>query len=117
MKNFLKFTKPKIVIFLIAILVNVVIGFFILSKIGMGNELLNTLGYILILEIFGLNVFVGEVLNVSVTQGSALDVFPVLWPNVLGIMLIVLNVIIVLFVHYLFASVISKIFIIIKSKN
>ena len=111
MKTFLKFTKLKIIIFLITILMNVVIGFFILSKIGMGSELLNVLGYILILEIFGLNVFVSKILNVPVTQGPALDTFPVLWPNFLGILLIVLNVITVLLIHYLFASLIFKIFI------
>ena len=115
MKNLLKITKSKLVIFLITLLINVVIGFFILSKIGGGNELLNILGYVLIFEIFGLNIFVGEVLNVSVTQGPALDAFPVLWPNFLGIILIVSNVIIVLAVHYLAASLISKIFI--REKN
>jgi len=111
MKNFFKPTKLKVIIFVVSVLLNILLGFLLLNKIGMGNEAVNIIGYILILEVFGLNVFAGEVLNISVTQGPALDVFPVLWPNFLGIILIVLNILIILFIHYLVASTISKNFI------
>ena len=115
MKNFFKLTKLKVILFVVSVLLNILLGFLLLSKIGMGNEVINIIGYILILEIFGLNVFVGEVLNIPVTQGPALDAFPVLWPNFLGIILIVSNILIILFLHYLIASTISKIFI--REKN
>ncbi len=112
MKQFFKPTRLKFIIFAITLLLNISLIFF--SNLGPNG--IDLPGIILVFEVFGLSLLVGSLTNITITQGSALDVFPVLWPNVFGVALIIFSVLITLFVHYIFACTVSRISYKIKSK-
>jgi hypothetical protein len=106
MREFLRFNKLKFFIFVTTVLLNIVLNLF--ANIGISGA--NVVAIILIFEVFGLNLLVGSYTNIPITSGPALDVFPVLWPNVFGIILIIINILVVLFIHYVVASIIYKIY-------
>ena len=62
---------------------------------------------IVVFELFWTNI-IAKAANLPVTSGAAVDAFPVLWPNALGLFLIALNVVLALALHYAIARLIVR---------
>jgi hypothetical protein len=62
---------------------------------------------IVVFELFWTNI-IAKAANLPVTSGAAVDAFPVLWPNALGLFLIALNVALALALHYAIARLIVR---------
>lgn len=78
-----------------------------LAIAGLTSTSGDLISVIVVFELFWTNI-IAKAAGLPVTSGAAVDVFPVLWPNALGVFLIALNVTLALALHYAIARLIVR---------